>query len=233
MRIKFFARQETYVMEKTTLGQALVERRIELGVDKGKAAAMVGVTRTTYVAYESDSRRLSIDGLPALRTFLNVSIEDFLELYAATCVAQARVILMRDLFVGDVSIAERPAPTTMLVKTVRDDELSVVERVFFDVVTAEGHGVASPYVTQPSTSAPVPRAPTSSVLGRFDQDGVNPNGESTKVAGDLKKDKKNKKKRKAEKRDSSSPKSKKKEGRKRKTKGREKEKARKRKKRKK
>ena len=161
-----------HLMEKTTLGQALVERRIELAIDKGRAAAMIGVTRATYAAYESDSRRLAMDGLPALRTFLGVSVEDFLELYGATCVAQARVTLMRDLFVGDIALAERPAPTTMLVKNVRDDELSVVERVFFDVVTAEGHGVASPFVTQQSTLAPTPRAPTSSVLGRLDQDGI-------------------------------------------------------------
>jgi hypothetical protein len=63
-------------------------------------------------------------------------------------------------------------PTTMMVKNVRDNEMSVVERVFFDVVTAKGHGVASPYVTQPSTEPTAVRASTSSVLGRFDDDTV-------------------------------------------------------------
>jgi transcriptional regulator with XRE-family HTH domain len=159
-------------MEKTTLGQALVERRIELGIDKANAAAMVGVTRATYAAYESDSRRLSVDGLPALRSFLDVAVEDFLEMYGATCVAQARVIILRDLFVSDALTSERPMPTTMMVKNVRDNEMSVVERVFFDVVTAKGHGVASPYVTQPSTEPTAVRASTSSVLGRFDDDTV-------------------------------------------------------------
>lgn len=159
-------------MEKTTLGQALVERRIELGIDKAKAAARVGVTRATYAAYESDARRLSVDGLPALRSFLDVAVEDFLEMYGATCVAQARVIILRDLFVSDALMSERPMPTTMMVKNVRDNEMSVVERVFFDVVTAKGHGVASPYVTQPSTEPTAVRASTSSVLGRFDDDTV-------------------------------------------------------------
>ena len=157
------------VMEKTTLGQALIERRIELGVDKASAAKSIGVTRATYAAYESDLRRLSVDVLPALRAFLDVAVEDFLDLYGATCVAQARVIILRDLFVNDASMTERPSPTTMLVKNVRDNELSVVERVFFDVVTSKGHGVASPYVTQPSAPTAL-RAPSSSVLGRFDDD---------------------------------------------------------------
>ena len=160
----------TRLMEKTTLGQALVERRIELGIDKAKAAALIGVARATYAAYEADSRRLSIDGLPALRAFLDVAVEDFLELYGATCVAQARVVILRDLFISDAEVGERPTPTTMLVKNVRDNEMSVVERVFFDVVTAKGHGVASPYVTQPSTAPTALRAPTSSVLGRFDEE---------------------------------------------------------------
>lgn len=178
-------------MEKTTLGQALVERRIELGIDKARAAATIGVTRATYSAYESDSRRFSLDGLPALRAFLDVAVEDFLELYAATCVAQARVVLLRDLFISDSSMIERPIPTTMLVKNVRDNEMSVVERVFFDVVTAKGHGVTSPYTTQPSASSSAVRAPTSSVLGRFeDHANVPLSDEKAKGPGGKKKRKK-------------------------------------------
>jgi transcriptional regulator with XRE-family HTH domain len=157
-------------MEKTTLGQALIERRIELGIDKSTAATRIGVTRATYAAYESDSRRVSVESLPTLRAFLDVAVEDFLELYGATCVAQARVVILRDLFVSDASKIERPAPTSMMVKNVRDNEMSVVERVFFDVVTAKGHGVAPQYVTQPSAAPSALRASTSSVLGRFDGD---------------------------------------------------------------
>jgi transcriptional regulator with XRE-family HTH domain len=157
-------------MEKTTLGQALIERRIELGIDKASAAKSIGVTRATYAAYESDSRRLSVDVLPALRAFLDVAVEDFLELYGATCVAQARVIILRDLFVSDASMTERTTPTAMLVKNVRDNEMSVVERVFFDVVTAKGHGVAPPFAVQASAAPTALRAPSSSVLGRFNDD---------------------------------------------------------------
>ena len=157
------------LVEKTTLGQALIERRIELGIDKRKAATLIGVARSTYAAYEMDSRRLSVDGLPALRAFLDVAVEDLLELYGATCIAQARITLLRDLFISDQSTVERTPPSAMLVKNVRENEISVVERVFFDVVTAKGHGVAPVHVNQPSAAPSPLRAPTSSVLGRFDE----------------------------------------------------------------
>jgi len=86
---------------------------------------------------------------------------------------------------------ERPIPTTMLVKNVRDNEMSVVERVFFDVVTAKGHGVTSPYTTQPSASSSAVRAPTSSVLGRFeDHANVPLSDEKAKGPGGKKKRKK-------------------------------------------
>jgi transcriptional regulator with XRE-family HTH domain len=82
-------------MGTLTIGAALTEKRRELGLEKGKAAAIIGMSRTTYSSYEQDAQRPSIDVFPALATFLSVSIEDFLTLYGATCVAQARSSLGR------------------------------------------------------------------------------------------------------------------------------------------
>ncbi len=73
-----------------TIGSALLARREELGLDKGRAASRIGMSRTTYGSYERDAQRPSIEVFPALIEFLDVSLEDFLTLYGATCVAIAR-----------------------------------------------------------------------------------------------------------------------------------------------
>lgn len=82
-------------MSAATIGSALVERRRELGLAKGQAANKIGVSRTTYSSYERDAQRPSVDVFPALARFLDISIEELLALYGATCVAAVRSSLER------------------------------------------------------------------------------------------------------------------------------------------
>jgi transcriptional regulator with XRE-family HTH domain len=82
-------------MNTVTIGSALADRRLELGLDKGKAAKRIGMSRTTYSSYELDSQRPSVEVFPALAEFLDLSIEDLLVLYGATCVAAARSSFIR------------------------------------------------------------------------------------------------------------------------------------------
>jgi len=62
-------------MSQATIGSALVERRRELGLEKGRAADKIGMSRTTYSSYEQDAQRPSVDVFPALAGFLDVSME--------------------------------------------------------------------------------------------------------------------------------------------------------------
>jgi transcriptional regulator with XRE-family HTH domain len=82
-------------MGATTIGSALAERRRELSLEKGQAAKQIGMSRTTYSSYEQDAQRPSTEVFTALAEFLGISVEQFLPLYGATCVAQARVSLGR------------------------------------------------------------------------------------------------------------------------------------------
>ena len=84
-------------MSQATIGSALVERRRELGLEKGRAADKIGMSRTTYSSYEQDAQRPSVDVFPALAGFLDVSMEVLLTLYGATCVAAVRPTLEKVL----------------------------------------------------------------------------------------------------------------------------------------
>jgi DNA-binding XRE family transcriptional regulator len=77
-------------MIAVTIGTALAGKRLELGLDKRQAAVIIGMSRTTYTSYEADSQRPSVDVFPALAKFLDISIEELLVLYGATCVVAAR-----------------------------------------------------------------------------------------------------------------------------------------------
>jgi transcriptional regulator with XRE-family HTH domain len=82
-------------MSAATIGSALAGRRRDLGLEKGQAAKRIGMSRTTYSSYEQDAQRPSVDVFPALADFLNVSVEELLALYGATCIAQVRSSLGR------------------------------------------------------------------------------------------------------------------------------------------
>lgn len=73
-----------------TIGEALVARRQTLGLDKGRAANRIGMSRTSYGAYERDAQRPSIEVFAPLIEFLSISLDEFLTLYGATCIAIAR-----------------------------------------------------------------------------------------------------------------------------------------------
>ncbi len=162
------------VMEKTTLGQALVERRTSLEIDKARAARFIGIARSTYTAYELDTRRIAPESLPALGKFLDVSLDDLVHLYGATCMAQARETLLHHMFHSDPPVVEvlptppAPAPRTRMEKDDVDSDLTVLKRVFFDVVTTSGHEIAPAFVTSPSSSSHV-RPLTSSVFEHHDE----------------------------------------------------------------
>jgi transcriptional regulator with XRE-family HTH domain len=92
-------------MVESTIGSALVERRHALGLAKGQAADNIGMSRTTYSSYEQDAQRPSVEVFLSLASFLDVSLEEFLLLYGATCVVAVREPLER-------LIAERASAST-------------------------------------------------------------------------------------------------------------------------
>jgi transcriptional regulator with XRE-family HTH domain len=97
-------------MGVATIGSALVEKRLELGLDKGQAAEVIGMSRTTYSSYEQDAQRPSVDVFVALAEFLKISIDDFFSLYGATCVAAARASYERSVGKAPAESVVSPDP---------------------------------------------------------------------------------------------------------------------------
>jgi transcriptional regulator with XRE-family HTH domain len=93
-------------MSTATIGSALVAKRHELGLEKGQAADKIGMSRTTYSSYEQDAQRPSVDVFPALAGFLDVSMEELLTLYGATCVAAVRPSLEKVLADHESAVKE-------------------------------------------------------------------------------------------------------------------------------
>ena len=114
-----------------TIGRALERRRVDLNLTRDAAAEAIGVSRSTYSAYESDLRRLSPDVLRTLAVFLGIDVEETLDLYGATCVAQAR----RALF--GVSPVGSTAARAGIRRATRSDDMAIVERVYFDAAARE------------------------------------------------------------------------------------------------
>ena len=110
-----------------TVGRALVRRRDELSISRDAAAESVGVSRSTYSAYEGDRRRLSPEALRTLAVFLNVGLEEILELYGETCVIQARRVLLGGSPVGTAGDSR-----TGIRRTARNNDMAIVERVYFE-----------------------------------------------------------------------------------------------------
>src|ERR1035437_7718656 len=82
-------------MSAATIGSALMEKRRVLGLAKGRAADKIGVSRTSYSSYERGAQRPSGEVFPTLAGFLEISIEELLALYGATCAAAVRSSLER------------------------------------------------------------------------------------------------------------------------------------------
>lgn len=156
-------------MDRVTIGHALGERRRLLGLDQGTAANRIGISRSTYAAYEHGGRRPSVDVLRSLAKFLDVTLDEVLELYGATCIVLARLALMRDMLtdgesgaglsdaaseVADAAaaiVAEADAAKGAAVvevtprRAMRNDDMSVLKRVYFDVVTGSDHRPSRSY----------------------------------------------------------------------------------------
>ncbi len=119
-------------MERVTIGRALAQRRHALGLSTERAAAIIGVSRATYAAYERDARRLSVESLRDFAPFLDATDDEIVELYGATCVVQARMALLRDSLRDDD--AARPRGRAAVSRDVDESDLAVVKRVYFDTV---------------------------------------------------------------------------------------------------
>lgn len=130
---------EGELMGPLTIGGALSERRRELGLDLTRAANAVGVNRSTYAAYERDTRRLSAEALRPLAAFLVLSLDEILGLYAATCVTQARRVLFGEASEHAEPAAERTSVDGVIRRAARGDDMSVVQRVYFDAQAAHDH----------------------------------------------------------------------------------------------
>ena len=88
-------------MEFATIGSALSSRRKVLNLDQARAAAIIGMSRTTFSSYERDLQRPSAEVLPSLAQFLDISLEDILTLYGGTCIAALRPALEQFLAAHD------------------------------------------------------------------------------------------------------------------------------------
>jgi transcriptional regulator with XRE-family HTH domain len=100
-------------MEFATIGSALTSRRKSLNLDQARAAAIIGMSRTTFSSYERDLQRPSAEVLPSLAQFLDISLEDILTLYGGTCIQALRPSLERFLATQDGDVSVR-TPTTDL-----------------------------------------------------------------------------------------------------------------------
>jgi DNA-binding XRE family transcriptional regulator len=96
-------------MSEETIGRALRTRRALLGLDQRDASTRIGMSRTTYSSYERDTQRPSVDVLPAIADFLEISIDDVLTLFGASAIAAARTALGRlSVSASASSISPRP-----------------------------------------------------------------------------------------------------------------------------
>jgi transcriptional regulator with XRE-family HTH domain len=205
-------------MGATTIGSALAERRRELSLEKGQAAKQIGMSRTTYSSYEQDAQRPSTEVFSALAGFLGISVEQFLPLYGATCVAQARVSLGRVASqvpqssepsnepprsldhgaataetVPDTSSSSEPEPATKVAASepaAPESEESDEPEVALEVAEVEDTPEPSEGDEAGQTGVPEPATPTS--RSSFDDRNLSWPSSSNKNSGQKKKKKKKK-----------------------------------------
>jgi transcriptional regulator with XRE-family HTH domain len=113
-------------MSDDTIGRALRTRRAVLGLDQREAATRIGMSRTTYSSYERDTQRPSVDVLPAIAEFLEISIDDVLVLFGASAIAAARTALSRlhsgvNASAGSTSSTSAPSSDTASSDEVAND----------------------------------------------------------------------------------------------------------------
>ena len=101
-----------YAVPTGTIGTALVQRRKQLGIGMGEAAERIAMSRTTYSSYERDRQRPSVDVIPVLADFLNLSTDELLPLYGATSIAVLRPTLER--YLADQSAVAKDAASAVV-----------------------------------------------------------------------------------------------------------------------
>lgn len=181
-------------MSDETIGSALVHKRTELGVSKVQAAQIVGMSRTTYSSYERDAQRPSVEVIPALVAFLQVSTESFLKLYGATAVATLRASLEHT----PLTSAVEGVGVLNLVHHVTSDEFSleavgvssVASHVSDELDVADVENASDPRATPDDVPSLTPFPPEIRVIPRVRSNEEKLHAKSKKKSGK----KKNKKK---------------------------------------
>jgi hypothetical protein len=72
------------------------------------------------------------------------------------------------MFIGDTPVQTNAELPSTRIKEMRDSDMSVLKRVYFDVVTTTGHDVTAPYVAPPSDISGFTRTTTSRVLDQHE-----------------------------------------------------------------
>jgi transcriptional regulator with XRE-family HTH domain len=142
-------------VQTATIGSALRNRRRELGIDQKDAAAQIGMSRTTFSSYERDLQRPSAEVLPPLAGFLDITIEDMLTLYGATCIEALRPQLER---LTPSALVARAAPAVMDEPDAIDDSPPEVTSVSIFANELSDGAAPSPVGQESSgTTAPATR----------------------------------------------------------------------------
>ncbi len=138
-------------MSDDTIGRALRTRRALLGLDQRDAATRIGMSRTTYSSYERDTQRPSVDVLPSIADFLEVSIDDVLSLYGASAIAAARTAL------GRLSASENASAGASFDEDDASHEFPASDDITDGYLNSNGnshdHDVAEPTPVQPAQTA--------------------------------------------------------------------------------
>jgi transcriptional regulator with XRE-family HTH domain len=142
-------------MSDNTIGRALRTRRALLGLDQRDAATRIGMSRTTYSSYERDTQRPSVDVLPAIADFLEISVDEVLVLFGASAIAAARTALGRLSSTGKASASSSTHEDDASHETLHSDDMAN------GYVNSNGNGhdhdhdhdVAEPTPVQPAPAA--------------------------------------------------------------------------------
>ena len=154
-------------MTEATIGSALSARRLELGISRVQAAAQVGMSRTTYSSYESDSQRPSVDVFPALAEFLNITIEELLALYGATVITVLRPSLEQVLLQSHAKTDREAEPTQLEESPDERHWLSTAAVNPDDSSTASTPRTPSTQPPSSTSSPPISLLPSDSPLPSF------------------------------------------------------------------
>ena len=66
------------------LSEALRDRREQLGLTQEQAAEQIGVSRQTFLAWEREDRKPTVDAYRGIASFLDITIEEFFALLGAS-----------------------------------------------------------------------------------------------------------------------------------------------------